>query len=379
MSSEKEKKAAPKSKFDVPFLPKNPFESELVATAKAIAAPGKGILAADESTGTIGKRFESIGVKNTREARREYRRLLFTSKDIGKYISGVIMFEETLFETTEDKKTLLIEFLKKENIQLGIKVDQGTKHLPGTDDETYTQGLTDLDTRCKKYYKQGARFSKWRAVVKISKNTPSPYAIHETAWGLARYAAICQANGLVPIVEPEILMDGDHSLEICQYWTEKVVAACYKALSDQNVILEGTLLKPNMVIPGQQSSELKTTTTAQIAKATVQAFQRTVPPAVPGIMFLSGGQSEEEASVRLDALNSLDLGPRPWSLSFSYGRALQASALKAWQGKPENVEKAQEAFLVRARANSEAQAGKYKSTAGGGGSKESLYVKSYKY
>jgi fructose-bisphosphate aldolase class I len=378
--SEKDKKAPAKSpKFDVPFLPKNPFEAELIATAKAVAAPGKGILAADESTGTIGKRFESIGVKNTREARREFRRLLFTAKDIGKYISGVIMFEETLFETTEDKKTQLIEFLKKENIQLGIKVDQGTKHLPGTDDETYTQGLTDLDTRCKKYYKQGARFAKWRAVVRISKSTPSPYAIHETAWGLARYAAICQANGLVPIVEPEILMDGDHSLEVCQYWTEKVVGACYKALNDQNVILEGTLLKPNMVIPGQQSSELKSTSTEQIAKATVQAFQRTVPPAVPGIMFLSGGQTEEEASVRLNALNSLPLGPRPWSLSFSYGRALQASALKAWKGKTENVEKAQEAFIARAKANGEAQLGKYKGSASGAASKECLFVSGYKY
>jgi len=266
--------------------------------------------------------------------------------------------------------------LKKEGIQLGIKVDKGTKLLPGSDDETYTQGLTDLDERCKKYYQRGARFAKWRAVVKISKNTPSPHAIQETAWGLASYAAICQQNGLAPIVEPEILMDGPHSIEVCQYWTEKVIAACYKALSDQNVILEGTLLKPNMVINGQESE--KKASTAEIAKATVQALQRTVPPSVPGIMFLSGGQSEEEASERLNALNSLDLGPRPWRLSFSYGRALQASCLKAWKGKSENVKAAQDALLERAKANSEAQLGKYKGSSSGA-SGESLYVKSYKY
>jgi len=260
---------------------------------------------------------------------------------------------------------------------LGIKVDKGTKHLPGSDDETYTQGLTDLDERCKKYYKQGARFAKWRAVIRISKSTPSPYSIQENAWSLARYAAICQANGLAPIVEPEILMDGEHSIEICQYWTEKVVSACYKALSDQNVILEGTLLKPNMVLPGEQSGQKVDTPT--IALATVQSLQRSVPPAVPGIMFLSGGQTEEEASVRLNALNALDLGPRPWSLSFSYGRALQASALKAWKGKPENVEKAQQAFLERAKGNSEAQFGKYKGGAGGAASSEKLYVAGYKY
>jgi len=375
--TKKKKANSEQVKYDVPFLPKNPYTDELIATAKAIATPGKGILAADESTGTIGKRFDSIGVKNTREARREFRRILFTSPGIGKYISGAILYEETLFETTEDKKTDLIEYLKKEGIQIGIKVDKGTKHLPGTDDETYTQGLTDLDERCKKYYKQGARFSKWRAVIRISKNTPSPYAIKETAWSLASYAAICQANGLVPIVEPEILMDGEHSIEVDQYWTEKVVAACYKALNDQNVILEGTLLKPNMVLPGEQSGQK--VDTKRIAQATVQSLQRSVPPAVPGIMFLSGGQTEEEASERLNALNSLDLGQRPWKLSFSYGRALQASCLKAWQGKSENVEKAQVAFLERAKANSEAQLGKYKGGSSGGASGQKLYEKGYKY
>jgi len=373
-SKKKEKKSV---KYDVPYLEKNKFEEELIKTAKAVATAGKGILAADESTGTIGKRLQSIGVKNTREARREFRRLLFTSPDIGKYISGVILYEETLFEHTEDKKHQLIDFLQEQGIQLGIKVDKGTKLLPGSDDETYTQGLTDLDERCKKYYERGARFAKWRAVVRISKNTPSPHAIQETAWSLASYAAICQQNGLVPIVEPEILMDGPHTIEVCQYWTEKVVSACYKALSDQNVILEGTLLKPNMVLPGQDGDQK--VSTAQIAKATVQALQRSVPPAVPGIMFLSGGQSEEEASERLNALNALDLGPRPWKLSFSYGRALQASALKAWKGKPESFKAGQEAFLERAKANSEAQLGKYKGSKGGSSSKESLHVSGYKY
>ena len=202
--------------------------------------------------------------------------------------------------------------------------------MAGTDNETYTQGLTDLDVRCQKYYKLGARFSKWRAVLKISKNTPSPLAIQETPHSLARYASICQANGLVPIVEPEILMDGDHDLATCQYWTEKVLAACYKALNDQNVLLEGTLLKPNMVCPGEDYRPKASS--ADIARATVRALQRTVPPAVPGVTFLSGGQTEEEATVNLNAMNALPLGPRPWKLTFSYGRALQQSCLKAWQG-----------------------------------------------
>jgi fructose-bisphosphate aldolase class I len=367
--------------YPVPFLAKNPFEKELIETARKIATRGKGILAADESTGTIGKRLKSIRAENNRENRREYRRILFTTPGIGKFISGAILYEETLFETTADGKTPLIDFLKKEGVIIGIKTDQGTKPLPGSDDETYTQGITDLDARCKKYYARGARFAKWRAVLKISRNCPSPMAIQENAWTLAMYASISQANGLVPIVEPEILMDGPHSIQICQYWTEKVVAACYKALSDLGVTLEGTLLKPNMVLPGTESKEFKTISDEEIARATVQALQRSVPPAVPGIMFLSGGQNEIEASRRLNAINALDLGPRPWSLSFSYGRALQQSAIKAWNGKAENVEKAQSAFFVRAKANGEAQLGKY-SGEGGAGEKaasESLHEKNYKY
>jgi len=234
-----------------------------------------------------------------------------------------------------------------------------------------------LDERCTKYYKAGARFAKWRAVLRISENTPSPLSIQETAHTLAQYAAICQANGLVPVVEPEILMDGDHTIQICQYWTEKVLAACYKALNDANVLLEGTLLKPNMVLPGEQSKHQVDPSIAAIA--TVRALQRTVPPAVPGITFLSGGQTEEQASVHLNAMNALDLGPRPWSLTFSYGRALQQTCLQVWQGKKENVAAAQAAFLVRAKANSLAQLGKYTGDAASASSSQSLHVKNYTY
>eukprot|EP00823_Brevimastigomonas_motovehiculus_P001473 TRINITY_DN12004_c0_g1_i1.p1 TRINITY_DN12004_c0_g1~~TRINITY_DN12004_c0_g1_i1.p1 ORF type:complete len:380 (+),score=114.16 TRINITY_DN12004_c0_g1_i1:35-1141(+) len=365
------------AKYDVPFLPEYKYGAELIATCKAIATPGKGILAADESTGTIAKRFAAIKLPNTRANRREYRKLLFTTPGMSDYISGVICFEETLFDKMDDGKTDLIQPLKEQGVVVGIKVDLGTKHLPSTDNETYTQGLTDLDVRCKKYYKQGARFAKWRAVLRISKNTPSPLAIKENAEGLAAYAAVCQANGLAPIVEPEILMDGQHSLAVNQYWTEKVLAACYKALSDAHVLLEGTLLKPNMCLAGAQSGQKATP--SQVAKATVTALQRTVPPAVPGITFLSGGMSEEEASVNLNALNASDLGKRPWSLTFSFGRALQQSCIKTWAGKKENYETAQKVFLNRARANGLAQLGKYSGDAADSSSKESLYVANYKY
>jgi fructose-bisphosphate aldolase class I len=362
--------------FPVPFLPTYKFKDELIATAKKIATPGKGILAADESTGTIGNRFKGIGVENNLANRSEYRRLLFTTKGLSEHISGCILFEETLFAKGDDGKPLA-DHLKEQGIVIGIKVDKGTKTLPGSDGELYTQGLTDLDQRCQKYYQAGARFSKWRAVVSIGRSTPSPYAIQETAWSLARYAAICQENGLVPIVEPEILMDGSHSIEVCAYWTEKVVAACYTALIAQNVLLEGTLLKPNMVVPGadckQQASPDK------IAAFTVRSLQRSVPPAVPGITFLSGGQSEEEATVNLNAMNALNLGPRPWSLSFSYGRALQQSCLKAWKGKKENVAAAQKVLFERARANGLAQRGKYTGEAASSDSSQSLYQKSYTY
>jgi fructose-bisphosphate aldolase class I len=362
--------------FKVPYLPKNPFEAELIATARKIATPGKGILAADESTGTIASRMKEIKVENTHENRIAYRNLLFSTQGLEQYISGVILFEETLFDKLPDGR-LLVQDLKDKGIVLGIKVDLGTKHLPGTDNELYTQGLTDLDVRCKKYYAAGCRFSKWRAVLRISENTPSPLAIKETADTLAKYAAICQANGLVPIVEPEILMDGTHTVEICQYWTEHVVSACYRSLNEQHVLLEGTLLKPNMVLPGQQCPQQVSPDRA--ARATVQALQRTVPPAVPGVTFLSGGQSEEQATVHLNALNALDLGPRPWRLTFSYGRALQKSCLRAWSGKKENVKKAQEVLLQRCRANGLAALGKYTGDANTKTASESTYVKGYTY
>jgi fructose-bisphosphate aldolase class I len=365
------------SDYPIPFFPEYKYRDELIATAKKIASPGKGILAADESTGTIAKRFKEIKVENTRENRREFRRLLFTAPGLNKHISGVILYEETLFDTTEDGKKKLVDFLTEQGIVLGIKTDKGTKHLPGTDDEQYTQGLTDLDQRCEKYYQAGARFCKWRAVIKISRNCPSPLSIQENAFTLARYAAISQAHGLVPIVEPEILMDGPHSLEICQYWTEKVVAACYKALSDNHVLLEGTLLKPNMVLPGTECKNQRDSKT--IGRATADAMRRTVPAAVPGIMFLSGGQSEVTATLNLNAINQEP--NRPWSVSFSYGRALQQSCLKAWMGKPENVPAAQKALLQRARANGLANLGQYTGEEGGASSAagQSLHVKNYTY
>ncbi|KAK7345402.1 hypothetical protein VNO77_16006 [Canavalia gladiata] len=269
-----------------------------------------------------------------------------------------------------------VEVLKKGGVLAGIKVDKGTVELAGTNGETTTQGLDDLGQRCKKYYEAGARFAKWRAVLKIGPTEPSPLSIHENAYGLARYAAICQENGLVPIVEPEILSDGPHDINKCADVTERVLAACYKALSDHHVLLEGTLLKPNMVTPGSDSARVGPDV---IAEHTVRALLRTVPPAVPAIVFLSGGQSEEEATVNLNAMNKLK-GKKPWSLTFSYGRALQQSTLKAWSGKDENIPKAKAALLVRCKANSEATLGTYKGDANlGEGASESLHVKDYKY
>ncbi|XP_023225542.1 fructose-bisphosphate aldolase-like [Centruroides sculpturatus] len=330
---------------------------ELKKVADAIVAPGKGILAADESTGTMGKRLANIGVENTEENRRRFRQLLFTSgKSMSESISGVILFHETAYQKADDGTTF-IQLLKNQGIIPGIKVDKGVVPLMGSFDESTTQGLDDLAKRCQEYKSIGCQFAKWRCVLKITSHTPSPLAILENANVLARYASVCQQNGLVPIVEPEVLPDGDHDLERAQKVTETVLAAVYKALNDHHVYLEGTLLKPNMVTAGQSSS--KKYSPEDIAKATVTALQRTVPPAMPGVTFLSGGQSEEEATVNLDAINKY-LGKKPWALSFSFGRALQASALKAWSGKPENIKAAQEEFLKRAKANGLARRGEYK-------------------
>jgi fructose-bisphosphate aldolase class I len=353
---------------------KQDFRKELLETANALCRPGHGILAADESTGTIGKRFDSIKLENNEENRRRYREILFTTQDIEKYISGVILYEETVKQSTKDGKNF-VELLKSKGIISGIKLDKGTQNLPGTDGETATMGLDDLAKRAKEFYERGCRFTKWRAVIKISKGCPTQQAIEENAWGLARYAAICQENGLCPIVEPEVLADGDHDIETCMKVSQKVYAAVVKALHTNNVFFEGMLLKPNMITPGTSCE--KKSNPKEIAERTIITLLRTLPAAVPGVMFLSGGQSEEDASLNLNAMNQSNL-KRPWALSFSYGRALQHSVIKTWAGKEENVEKAQEALIVRAKANSEAQLGKYQGSADKNAN-ESLFVSNYVY
>ncbi|KAL1115526.1 hypothetical protein AAG570_007555 [Ranatra chinensis] len=336
--------------------PSPTLQEELRKIAQAIVAPGKGILAADESVSTMGKRLTDIGVENTEENRRLYRQLLFTTDPaVADNISGVILFHETVFQKADDG-TPFVELLKQKNIIPGIKVDKGVVPLFGSENECTTQGLDDLAERCAMYKKEGCHFAKWRCVLKIGTNTPSYQAILENANVLARYASICQANRLVPIVEPEVLPDGTHDLDRAQKVTETVLAAVYKALNDHHVYLEGTLLKPNMVTPGMQCS--MRASPEDVARATVTALSRTVPPAVTGVTFLSGGQSEEEASVNLDAINKF-VGRKPWALTFSYGRALQASVLKAWGGKAENVGTGQSELLKRAKANGDAALGKY--------------------
>lgn len=351
-------------------------KAELRKTAEAIVAPGKGILAADESTGTMGKRLANINLENNEDNRRKYRQLLFTAPaGVAQSISGVILFHETMYQKAADG-TSFVEVLQKAGIIPGIKVDKGVVPLSGTIGEGTTQGLDDLGSRCAQYYKDGARFAKWRCVLNIGTHTPSHLALMENANVLARYASICQANGLVPIVEPEVLCDGEHDLERCQKVTEQTLAYTYKALADHHVYLEGTLLKPNMVTPGQGCS--KKYTPEQIALATVTALQRGVPVSVPGIVFLSGGQSELDATVNLNAINRCG-GKKPWALSFSYGRALQASVLKAWQGKDENVLAAQKVFAQRAQANGAACQGKYEGEEAAAGASESLFVAKHSY
>lgn len=331
-------------------------QKELRQIANAIVAPGKGILAADESTGSMGKRLGPISVENTEENRRRYREVLFTAEDVcAENISGVIMFHETFYQKTKDGVPF-VKVLQNKGIIPGIKVDKGVVPLAGTEDECTTQGLDGLSERCAQYKKDGAQFAKWRCVLKIGSHNPSYLAMLENANVLARYATICQQNGLVPIVEPEVLPDGTHDLYTAQKVTEDVLAFTYKALADHHVYLEGTLLKPNMVTAGQSCSTKYTS--EQIAEATVKALGRRVPPAVPGITFLSGGQSEEDATKNLNAINAFP-GKKPWALTFSYGRALQASVLKSWQGKDENVKGAQKEFMIRAKANGLASVGKY--------------------
>ncbi|XP_056630267.1 fructose-bisphosphate aldolase-like [Diorhabda carinulata] len=357
--------------------PDQATQDELKKIASAIVAPGKGILAADESVATMGKRLADIGVENTEENRRKYRQLLLTTdKSLADNISGVIFFHETVYQKADDG-TPFPELLNKKGIIPGIKVDTGVVPLFGSNNECTTQGLDDLAKRCAQYKKDGCHFAKWRCVLKISPNTPSIQSLIENANVLARYASICQANRIVPIVEPEILPDGDHDILTCQKTTETVLSYVYKALADHNVFLEGTLLKPNMVTAGQACPNKATP--EQVAEATVTAFQRRVPAAVPGVTFLSGGQSEEEATVNLNAINKFP-GKKPWTLTFSYGRALQASVLRAWQGKDENVQAGQQELLKRAKANGEASMGKYVAgSVEGKAGDAGLFIKNHAY
>jgi fructose-bisphosphate aldolase class I len=354
------------------------YAEELVKTATHMVEPGKGLLAADESTGTIQKRFDSIKVENTEANRRAYRELLFTCEaPLENYVSGVIMYEETLYQSTTAGKRF-VDVLKDRNIVTGIKIDKGVSAIAGSDGETSTQGLDGLRERCTKWYADGARFSKWRAVLKISKAHayPSDAAIAENARGLARMAHISQECGLVPIIEPEVLPDGTHTIEECAAATKKVLNAVVYECNKYGVFWPGAILKPNMVMPGADSG-LKATP-EQVGYWTVNTLSATMPPALRGVMFLSGGQSEEEATLNLNAINT-DSQRKPWPLSFSYGRALQQSVLMAWGGKPENVKAGQDALIVRAKANSEAQLGKYHGGAGGAAANASLAVKNYVY
>jgi fructose-bisphosphate aldolase class I len=329
-------------------------EQKLHETAQAIVAEGKGILAADESDSTIKKRFDSIKVESTEENRQAYRELLFTTEGVEEYISGVILFDETIRQSSSDG-TPFPKLLESKGVIPGIKVDKGAQPLALAEGETVTEGLDGLRGRLDEYRELGARFAKWRAVISIGQGIPSEYCLWTNAHALARYAALSQEAGLVPIVEPEVLMDGDHTIERSFEVTSRTLHAVFTELRDQRVHPEGILLKPNMVLSGYESSEQASH--EQVAAETIRCFKRHVPAAVPGIVFLSGGQSDEDATANLNAMNAM--GPHPWQLSFSYGRALQAPALKAWRGKKENVEAAQRAYYHRAKMNSAARTGMY--------------------
>uniref|UniRef100_A0A1I7ZDP8 Fructose-bisphosphate aldolase n=1 Tax=Steinernema glaseri TaxID=37863 RepID=A0A1I7ZDP8_9BILA len=350
-------------------------EKELREIAAKICQPGKGILAADESTGTIGKRLANINLENNETNRQKYRQLLFTTSNLEKHISGVILYDETFRQST-DKGERFVDLLQKQGIVPGIKLDLGVVPLAGTIGEGTTQGLDDLAKRCAEYKKGGCGFAKWRCVLHIGTHVPSHVALLENANVLARYASICQQNGLVPIVEPEVLCDGEHDLARCQKVTEQTLAFVYKALADHHVYLEGTLLKPNMVTPGQ--SYKGSVTPEEIGLATVTALRRGVPSAVPGIVFLSGGQSELDATKNLNAINNAP-GVKPWRLTFSYGRALQASVLKEWQGKDERIANGQKALLLRAKANGMASNGEYQGEEAASAAAESLFVANHAY
>jgi fructose-bisphosphate aldolase, class I len=329
-------------------------ENGLEQTARALVAPGKGILAADESDGTIKKRFDAIQVESTEENRRAYRELLFTAAGMEEHISGVILFDETIRQSSADG-TPFPELLESKGVIPGIKVDKGAKPLALAEGETITEGLDGLRERLAEYRDLGARFAKWRATYSIAEELPSEYCVWVNAHALARYAALCQEAGLAPIVEPEVLQEGTHSLEESAKATGRVLLAVYQELHDQRVELRGTLLKPNMVVSGYSASSRAGID--EVADATLEVLYKHVPAAVPGIVFLSGGQSDGDATAHLNAMNVR--GPHPWQLSFSYGRALQAPALKAWAGEEANVQAAQDAFAHRAKMNGLARNGEY--------------------
>jgi fructose-bisphosphate aldolase class I len=327
---------------------------QLQSTATALVSEGKGILAADESTGTIKKRFDSIDVESTEDTRRAYRELLFTTEGVEEFISGVILYDETIRQSASDG-TPFSKLLESKGIVPGIKVDEGAKPLALADGETITEGLDGLRGRLEEYRELGARFAKWRATYSIADDKPSEYCVWTNAHALARYAALCQEADLVPIVEPEVLQDGTHTIEQSRKATGRVLQAVYTELHDQRIDFRGTLLKPNMVLSGYDAKDRASVD--EVADVTLECFYKHVPAAVPGIVFLSGGQSDEDATAHLNAMNAR--GPHPWQLSFSYGRALQAPALRAWGGKEENVEAAQRAYYHRAKMNSAARTGMY--------------------
>ena len=331
--------------------------SELTKVAQAMVAPGKGILAADESTGTIEKRFKAIAVESIEENRRAYRDMLFTTRGLGENISGVILYDETLRQKSADG-TPFAALLARQGVLPGIKVDAGTADLAFCSGEKVTEGLDKLAKRVQEYVKLGAKFAKWRAVITIGKDIPATTCIAANAHALGRYAAICLANGLVPIVEPEVLMDGDHTIERCEEVTEWTLNAVYEALYMNRVTLEETVLKPSMVISGKDCS--RQAGTDEVAERTVRVLKRCVPAAVTGIAFLSGGQSDEQATANLNAMNRMYKGRLPWPLTFSYGRALQSPSLKAWKGAAANVPQAQALLTHRSRMNGLAAKGEYR-------------------
>jgi len=332
---------------------------QLAETAQAMVAAGKGIIAIDESTATIAKRFQGVGIENTEENRRAYREMLLTTPNLGEYISGAILFDETIRQSTK-AGVPFARYMSEHGIIPGIKVDKGPQPLAGFPGEVVTEGLDGLRARLEEYYKLGARFAKWRAVINIGDDIPSGTCIEANSHALARYAALCQEQGLVPMVEPEVLMDGSHDIQTCYEVTEVVLRSLFDALYNQNVMLEGTILKASMIVPGKDSGERASVD--DVAENTLMCLKTAVPAILPGIVFLSGGQSDEDATAHLDAMNRM--GPNPWPLSFSYGRAMQSAALKTWsQDLVGNLRKAQDTVFARARDNGLAALGQWKKVA----------------